>query len=140
MAGSQGSSALPKVYDIAATAAKLNRTMGVAIDVAGNFFVASNGHVILKVTASTGFITLVAGTGRKGFSGDGTAATSAQVNFPRGIAVDNSGNIFVADQSNNRIRKITVSTGIITTVAGNGNKYVTSSNNVAATQASLNGP
>ena len=69
---------------------------------------------------STGIITTVAGTGTAGYTGNGGPATSARLYLPVGIAVDTSGNIYVADYSNYAIRKITKSTGIITTVAGNG--------------------
>ncbi len=67
-----------------------------------------------------GFITTVAGNGIAGFSGDGGPATSARLNFPSGVTVDASGNLFIADLSNQRIRKVDATTGIITTVAGNG--------------------
>ena len=61
---------------------------------------------------------LCTGNGELGFSGDGSAATNAQMGWPHGIAVDTSGNIYIADIEYSRIRKVTVSTGIITTVAG----------------------
>jgi len=67
-----------------------------------------------------GNITTVAGNQSNGFSGDGGAATSAQLNNPYGVAVDASGNFYIADFSNARVRKVTVATGIISTVAGNG--------------------
>ena len=72
------------------------------------------------VTKSTGIITTVAGTGLSGYSGDGGQATVAQLRSPRGVAVDAYGNIYIADTGNHRIRVVTKSTGIITTVAGNG--------------------
>jgi trimeric autotransporter adhesin len=95
-------------------------TRGLAIDTAGNFFISTEYNMIVKVTASTGIVTTVAGTGVGNFSGDGGLATSATIHYPEGIALDKVGNIFFADYLNHRIRKITVSTGIITTVAGNG--------------------
>ena len=97
--------------------------------------------MILKVTASTGNITVVAGTESwyGGFSGDGGLATSATLHYLYGIALDNSGNMFVADYNNHRIRKITMSTGIITTVAGNGGSD-SAVDNVVATSTDLRSP
>ena len=123
-----------------ATTATLDYTRGVAVDAAGNLFISTDGHKILKVTASTGILTVVAGTGFNGFSGDGGLATSAALNSPRGIALDKFGNIFVADQSNERIRKISVSTGIITTVAGIKSGKYAGEDNVAATSSTLSNP
>jgi len=80
--------------------------------------------VALTVTpgaGQNGIITTVAGDGAQGFSGDGGPAPSASLNFPAGVVVDASGNLFIADQENNRIRKVSTS-GIITTVAGNGSQ------------------
>ena len=130
-------------YSNAATVTSLDMTVGAAIDAAGNLYFSTIGHRILTVTASTGILTLVAGTGYNflsvDFSGDGRLATSATLNSPRGIALDKFGNIFVADEANHRIRKITVSTGIITTVAGNG-AWRSRVEDVAATSSSLFSP
>jgi len=106
-----------------ATSAELNGPTGVAADIAGNLFIADLGnHRIRKVNA-TGIITTVAGGGTRGdaggYSGDGGPATSAQLNWPVFVTVDNAGNLFIGDRGNNRIRKVN-SAGIITTVAGNG--------------------
>ena len=139
VAGSKGFGSNPTGFGIAATAAKLNYTRGVIIDGDGNLFISTESHRILKVTASTGIITSVAGTGTFGFSGDGAAATFAKLYYPRGMAFDKAGNIFVADQFNNRIRKINVSTGIITTVAGGGTAS-TAVDDVQATSTILNSP
>ena len=65
-------------------------------------------------------ISTIAGTGTGSYSGDGGQATSATINLPTGIAIDTSGNVYFAEYNNNRVRKITVSTGIITTVVGTG--------------------
>jgi RHS repeat-associated protein len=92
---------------------------GLAMDSAGNIFIADwFNHRVRKVNTS-GIITTVAGNGYDGFSGDGGPATNASLSMPYGVAVDNAGNIFIADQSNYRIRRVDTS-GIITTVAGNG--------------------
>ena len=80
------------------------------------FFVDQN--TVLRLDATTGILTLVAGNGTPGFSGDNGPATSAQLNSPAGVAVDSAGNVYIADGCNHRIRK--VSNGVITTVAGNG--------------------
>ena len=96
-------------------------------------------HKVQMVTASTGIITTVAGTGVDGYSSDGGKAIFALLNSPRGISLDTSGNIFIADSLNHRIRKIIISTGIITTVAGLGYEGITAEN-VAATKATLKFP
>ncbi|MHB8261293.1 MAG: NHL repeat-containing protein [Bacteroidia bacterium] len=105
----------------AAIIATLNNPTGVAVDAFGNVYIADAGNnCIRKVVANTGTISTIAGTGIAGFSGDGGIATVAQLHNPSGIAVDLSGNVFIADLLNNRIRKITASTQLITTVAGGG--------------------
>jgi sugar lactone lactonase YvrE len=92
---------------------------GLATDRAGNVFIADTANnVIREVSASTGIITTVAGTGLIGYSGDGGPATSAGLFYPRDVAVDGSGNIFIMDTGNCVIRKVTASTGVISTVAG----------------------
>ncbi|MEJ2545758.1 MAG: hypothetical protein P8Y99_16975, partial [Calditrichaceae bacterium] len=98
---------------------------GLAVDNSGNLYISTvgdvnypNEHRILKVDAS-GIVTTVAGTGKPGFSGDGGLAINAKLKYPRRIALDREGNIFFADSSNHRIRKVDNS-GIITTVAGTG--------------------
>jgi trimeric autotransporter adhesin len=102
-----------------ATAAQLTLPSGVAVDSVGNLFVAEYGnHIIRKIFAS-GIISTVAGTGIAGYTGDNIAATNSRLHSPFGVALDNSGNIFIADEDNNRVRKINT-LGIITTVAGNG--------------------
>ena len=104
-----------------ATSAELNHTEGVAVDRAGNLYIADwQNNRVRKVDAGTGAITTVAGNGTAGFSGDGAAATSAELKGPTGVIVDPSGNLYIADQANNRVRKVDVATGIITTIAGNG--------------------
>jgi trimeric autotransporter adhesin len=104
-----------------ATSASLHNPWGIAVDASGNIYIADiDNHRIRLVTRSTGIITTVAGDGTFGYKGDGGPATSAGLYYPYGVAVDASGNIYIADTSNNRIRLVTRSTGIITTVAGDG--------------------
>jgi hypothetical protein len=123
-----------------ATSAGLAKPFGVAVDSAGNQFIADTyNNRIRKVAAGSGIITTVAGSGNGGFAGDGEAATSAMLFSPSGVALDSSGNLYIADQGNNRIRKVAVGTGIITTVAGNGTAGFAGDDN-AATLATLNYP
>jgi sugar lactone lactonase YvrE len=104
-----------------ATAALLNNPLDVALDAAGNIFVADTfNHRIRKIAAATGLITTVAGTGVLGFSGDGSAATLARLWQPQGMAFDGSSYLFIADTGNHVVRKVDLTTGIITTVAGSG--------------------
>jgi trimeric autotransporter adhesin len=125
---------------IAATRARVRTPYGVAVDGSGNIYIADTGNQrIRKVTVSTGIITAVAGTGAYGYNGDGIAATSADLQLPMGVAVDGSGNIYIADTGNQRIRKVTVSTGIITTIAGTG-VFGYNGDGIAATSADLQLP
>jgi len=102
----------------AATSAVLQAPMSLTIDSSGNLYVVENATSDIRKIDTKGIITTIAGTGTPGFGGDGSTATNAQMNFPTGIAVDGSGNFYVADSVNLRIRKI--SGGNMTTVAGNG--------------------
>ncbi|MES2701554.1 MAG: Ig-like domain-containing protein, partial [Bacteroidota bacterium] len=118
-----------------ATAAKLSHPNGIALDNAGNLYISDyNNHVIRKVNTA-GIISTYAGSSAHGYTGDGGAATSAALYYPIGLAVDNAGNLFIADHYNNVIRKVNTS-GIITTVAGNGVAGY-SGNGGAATAAKL---
>ena len=102
-----------------ATTAEVNYTDGIAIDQAGNVYTAdANNNRVRKISPS-GIITTVAGNGIAGFSGDGGPATASKLNFPRSIAIDYYGNIYISDRGNRRIRKID-SSGNISTIAGNG--------------------
>jgi sugar lactone lactonase YvrE len=102
-------------YDDAGVSAQFNRPNGIVVDATGTIYVADqNNHRIRKITAA-GVVTTLAGSGTPGFT-DGTG-TSAQFNSPTGVAVDGSGNIYVADSGNNSIRKIT-SSGVVSTLAG----------------------
>ena len=123
-----------------AVCAELNPPNAIAVDGSGNVYIADWGnHRIRKVEASTGIISTIAGNGTGGYNGDGISATAAELNYPAGVAVDGSGNIYIADDGNNRIRKLTVSTGIITTIAGNGTSGFTGDGG-DATNAELNNP
>lgn len=102
-----------------ATAAEIYAPMGVAVDGDGNVYV-SGDHRVRKVDAETGIITTFVGTGSPGYGGDDGEAASAKIKLPEGVAVDANGNLYIADSGNGRIRKVDVSTGMITTVAGGG--------------------
>jgi sugar lactone lactonase YvrE len=106
-----------------ATAAELSYPTEVAFDKDGNLYIADNSDsAIRKVTTSTGIITTVAGNGIPTYSGDGGPATKAGLSSPNGIAFDGSDNLYIADEGIGRIRKVEAATGIITTVAGNGDQ------------------
>jgi sugar lactone lactonase YvrE len=121
----------------AATGAYLNQPQGVAIDSAGNLYMADSANNRVRKVTAAGAISTVAGNGTPGYSGDGGTATTAELFMPTGVAVDSAGDLFIADTGNNRIRK--VSNGTITLVAGNGTPGY-SGNNGAATSASLDAP
>ncbi len=106
----------------------------------GNVYIADYFNSrIRKVTVSTGIITTIAGTGASSYSGDNGQATSAAVFYPEGLNLDSSGNVYIADSGNNRIRKVTVSTGIITSIAGTGTGSY-SGDNGQATSAAVYAP
>ena len=120
----------------AATSAEISSPYGVAVDSSGNVYIAdTNNNRIRKLTFSTGKISTVAGNGTYGYNGDGISATNAELYLPTGVAVDSSGNIYIADYGNNRVRMVTVSTGVISTVAGNGTAGFSGDNNPATSAA-----
>ena len=123
-----------------AISAQLRQPMGVAVDAAGNLFIADSAdHRIRRVDAATGLISTVAGDGTSGFSGDGGPAISAQLSAPFVVDVDGAGNLFIADLGNQRIRRVDAATGVISTVAGNGTSGF-SGDGGSATSAKLANP
>jgi len=121
-----------------ATTAELDLPGGIAFDAAGNYYIADYNNARIRKVNTLGIITTVAGSGGFNYSGDGGQATNAGLNFPTGVTLDASGNIYIADQYNNRIRKVNT-TGIISTIAGNGTASY-SGDGAQATSANLNYP
>jgi len=124
----------------AAASALLDSPEGLAVDSAGNIYVAdSHNNRVRRIDSSKGTITTVAGTGAGAFAGDSASATSASLALPKGISIDGKGNIYIADSSNHRLRRVDASTGAITTVAGDGVQGY-SGEGEAPTESSLNAP
>jgi sugar lactone lactonase YvrE len=120
---------------------QISQPRGIAVDGAGNIYFVDNGNQRLRmITAATGIITTIAGIGGAGgYVADGVAANTTKINNVRGLTVDAAGNVFIADMTNNRIRRIDAVTNIITTVAGNGTGgYV--ADGVPATSTRINLP
>ncbi len=121
-----------------ATEARFHYPAGLAVDAAGNLYIADRGNDSIRKVDTKGVITTVAGVGTWGYGGDGGPATEAHFDSPDGIAVDPAGNLYIADWANYRIRKVDTS-GIITTVAGNGIKGY-SGDDGPATEAGIGYP
>jgi sugar lactone lactonase YvrE len=119
-----------------ATNARLRSPQQLALDSGGNLYVADTGNSVIRRIDTQGVISTVAGTGLTGFSGDGGAATKAQLWGPVGVAIDGDGNLFISDRGNARIRAVDGS-GVITTIAGGGPQ---SQDSAAADQTSLGSP
>ena len=109
-----------------ATSAELNEPYEVRFDADGNmFFVEMKNQIVRRVDAKTGVISTVAGTGKKGFSGDGGPATKATLSSPHSIALDASGHLYICDIGNHRIRRVHLASGTISTFAGTGERKPT---------------
>ena len=121
-----------------ATIAKLNSCTGVAVDGAGNVYIADKNNNVVRKVSTTGIITTFAGKDTAGYSGNGGQATAAKLNKPYSVATDAAGNVYIADYGNNVIRVVSTS-GIINTYAGNDTAGY-SGDNGDASYASLNGP
>jgi streptogramin lyase len=91
-----------------------------APDRQGNIFVCDSGYYIRRIDGITGVITTIAGTGKRGFSGDGGPALAAEIAMPISVALDQRGSVYFAEDTNNRIRRVDASAGIIQTIAGSG--------------------
>jgi len=112
-----GGNGSPGYVDGAADGSQFSTPVATAVDSKGNVYIADSVNHRVRVI-SNGTISTVAGTGTAGYSGDGGLATSAELNFPSGVVVDNSGNLYISDMKNQVIRKVS-SAGTITTFAGN---------------------
>ena len=136
-----GSGAWDLVDDnVLATNADLYLPSGVVLDGAGNMYIADSLHNrIRKVDAVTKIITTFAGTGTAAYTGDNGPAVNASLNTPSGVSIDGAGNLYIADTRNNAVRMVAASTGIITTIAGNGASG-SAGDNGPATAANLNRP
>ncbi len=120
-----------------ANLAQIGNIQGVATDRLGNIYLSDTDHHRIRKINSSGIITTVAGNGTAGFSGDGGAATQAQLNLPYGLAVDLAGNLYIADLGNNRVRRMSPD-GAIGTYAGSGQTVLGDGGPAAA--ALLSGP
>ena len=103
-----------------ATSASLSNPHGVAVDAAGNVYIADSPNQRIRKVSPGGIITTVAGTGSSGYNGDNIQATTARLNYPKGVEVGPDGAIYIGDANNHRVRRVDLSTGVITTVAGSG--------------------
>jgi sugar lactone lactonase YvrE len=124
----------------AATAASLNMPHEIQFDSRGNLYIAErDNHVVRKVDAKSGVVSTLAGTGTAGFSGDGGPAGKAQLRQPHSIAVDRSGQLYICDIGNHRIRRVNLATGMIETFAGTGERQPTP-DGAPLSGTPLNGP
>ena len=105
---------------VSATLASIANPFAVAVDAAGDFYIADELHARIRKVDTTGTITTIAGYGVGAYGGDGGTATAAAIDLPMGVAVDSAGNVYIADTGNNRVREVSATSGIITTIAGDG--------------------
>ena len=122
-----------------ATSATIDVPWGCIFDKQGNFYFAEGGDSRIRKINTIGYISTVAGTGTSGYNGDSIQATSAKLHNASGVAVDSLGNLYIADCGNNRVRRVDISTGIITTIAGTGVSGF-SGDNGSATNAMITQP
>lgn len=122
-----------------AASAQVNAPRGGMVDGAGNLFFADRGNHVVRKIDTNGAITTVAGNGAAGTTGDGGAATAAELNAPADVAMDPAGDLFIADSGNNKIRMVDANTGLISTIAGTGVAGYTGDTG-DATAATLNNP
>jgi len=123
-----------------ATSAKLSKPEGIALDGAGDLYIADTGnHAIREVNATTGLISTVTGTGLPGYSGDHGQAIDAKLNGPSDVNVGPDGSLYIADTANQRVRMVTAVTGVITTIAGTGTQGYSGDGGLA-TATPLNAP
>jgi uncharacterized protein (TIGR03437 family) len=122
-----------------ATSAQLGNAQGITVDSAGNVYIAEMAFARVRKVDTAGIIRTVAGNGGFGYSGDGGPATAAQLLFPRGVALDADGNLYIADGGNHRVRKVTPA-GLISTIAGNGNSFGPAGDGQQATTVSVPNP
>jgi alpha-tubulin suppressor-like RCC1 family protein/sugar lactone lactonase YvrE len=123
----------------AASGANLDSPSGVTVDTSGSLYIADTYNHRIRMVDPGGVIMTVAGTGSGGYGGDGGLATNAMIDSPWGVALDVDGNIYFSDMANHRVRKINIDSGIISTIAGNGNAGYFG-DNLVATLAQLNDP
>src|SRR5580704_4826133 len=124
--------------NLSGVSVSLNQIGGIAVDAGGNVFLSlPQFAAVMRLDATTGILTRVAGTSTNGFSGDNGPAVNAQLYGPGALALDQAGNLYIADTNNRRIRKVTK--GVITTVAGNGGN-VAGGDGGPATSAALPNP
>jgi hypothetical protein len=122
-----------------ATNASFNNPVSFTFDNNGNLYIADEFNNAVRKIDRRGIITTVVGTGNSGYSGDGGQASAAQLYYPAGVTLDEVGNLYIADYYNNAVRKVNLTTGIITTVAGNGTPGYSGDGGLA-TAATLNQP
>ncbi|HWY97701.1 MAG TPA: hypothetical protein VNY36_01340, partial [Bacteroidia bacterium] len=122
-----------------ATVAELNGPSGLALDASGNLYISDGGNNCIRKVNTSGIISTYAGNGNYGYKGDGGLANLAELYNPEGLAIDNSGNLYIADVYNYRVRMVNKSTGIISTIAGDGNATY-NGDGINSTSAELNVP